>query len=113
MDKINYQHIGLANGRWNELTLNQQFGNIGSEISRALKSKNETRMLQCIDRALELTDITIKSFISKNHSTKELCRSREILCDYFYGNNIYKSNEKSIQKYYDDFIFMANKKQQK
>ena len=39
MDCVNYQHQELANGRWKEMPLALQMGNVGSEVSRALKWK--------------------------------------------------------------------------
>jgi len=37
MGEIKYVHRDLAAGRWKELGLSEQMGNIGSEVHRALK----------------------------------------------------------------------------
>ena len=43
-DSMTYQHQEMAAGRWQALTFAEQMGNIRSEVSRAVKAKNdETR----------------------------------------------------------------------
>ncbi len=56
------QHQDLAAGRWNQLSLCEQLGNIGSEVGRAINAKkrgDDQRMNTAIDRALELFYFTI------------------------------------------------------
>ena len=115
MDQISYQHESLANGRWAEMSFAEQMGNVGSEISRAVrwqaKGKRE-RMEQCVFRALELLDLTIdatgRSEVSK---LKELCRAREEVCGYFLGDNEFRSTPEQIMKYYDAFALAAQCRQ--
>lgn len=38
---MNLMHRELASGRWNELSLLEQMGHIGSEVERALKQKKK------------------------------------------------------------------------
>lgn len=38
---MDYQHKSLAEGRWEELSLSQQMGNIGSEVSMAVRWKKK------------------------------------------------------------------------
>ena len=55
-------HVGLAAGRWSQLTLAEQLANIGSEVGRAVRAKstgNERRMIAAMERALELFDLTL------------------------------------------------------
>ena len=40
---MSVQHHELASGRWNELSLIEQLGNVGSEIERALKWKKKNK----------------------------------------------------------------------
>ncbi|MDQ1428945.1 MAG: hypothetical protein QOK39_2421, partial [Acidimicrobiaceae bacterium] len=45
-------HTGLAAGRWHTLTIAEQMGNIGSEVSRALRANangNQTRMWSALE----------------------------------------------------------------
>ena len=113
MDQINFQHADLASGRWAEMPFAEQMGNVGSEISRALrwqaKGKYE-RMEQCVFRALELLDLTIDA-ASKNCQSrlKELCRAREEICDYFLADNELHSSPEQIMRYYDAFALAARR----
>ena len=104
MDQI-IQHKTLRE-TWSEKSLAYQMGNIGSEVSRSLKNKNNHRRFQgCFERALELFDFTIDALQEKCEFGKlqEVCRAREEFCDYFNGNS-FKTDPKKLQKYYDDFV---------
>src|SRR3989344_9359629 len=58
---MTYQHAELAAGRWHKMSLAEQLGNIGSEVSRARRAegKQEERFKAATDRALELFDLTL------------------------------------------------------
>ncbi|MCK5021445.1 MAG: hypothetical protein KAS32_30820 [Candidatus Peribacteraceae bacterium] len=104
-------YTGLANGRWHEFSLSFQMGNIGSEISRALSAKesgNTKRMNDAFDRALDLFDLTISD---PKHigRLKEICRAREVVCDFFVGGNKYSSNGSSLNRYFTDFAMVSRK----
>ena len=83
--------------------------NIGSEVERAIKwrDKNAEYSRFASDRALELLDLTI-SDIKNRSRLKELFRLREVLADYFYFDNIYKSTDQSWQRYFYSFNYAAN-----
>ncbi|RKX93222.1 MAG: hypothetical protein DRP84_08765, partial [Spirochaetes bacterium] len=62
-------------------------------------------------RALELVDFTISdSRNKKGGRLKELCRLREVLADYFFGNNQYNSSEDSWHKYFFAFTWAVRRK---
>lgn len=112
MDQINsFQHKELAAGRWAEMSLAEQMGNIGSEVSRSLRwyGRNERRFQSCSDRALELLDLSILDAQKKGLSARlgELCRAREEFCDYFFGGNSWGTDPARMQRYYDQFISLA------
>lgn len=114
MGEVEYVHKDLAAGRWNEMPFGKQMGNIGSEVSRAIKSKNkgnQERMYSCVERALELIDLTIISCQlsgEKSHGRlKEVLRCRDEICDYFFGYNEYEVNEQLMQKYFDAFAYIV------
>lgn len=93
-------HKDLATGRWFALTAMEQMGNIGSEVERALRSdqKNEIEHRnKAIERMLDLIDLTVKD-PKWIHRLKELLRTREVLCNYFFGNNTYSISAQSLQK---------------
>jgi len=109
---MKYQHKNLANGKWKELSFFQQMANIGSEVIRAInwKDKNSKYSQMAIDRALELLDLTITD--KKNHKRgrlKELLRLRELLVDYFYFDNIYRSRDANWNNYFLAFNYAANR----
>ena len=69
---MSFQHQSLANGKWFELSLCSQMGNIGSEIGRAKKWKDKDAKLfeSAIFRAIELLDLT---FIIHHSSFVDRC----------------------------------------
>ena len=113
MDQMNFQHTDLANGRWAEMPFAEQMGNVGSEISRAIRWQSKgkpERMEQCVFRALELLDLTIDATSKDNRSKlKELCRAREEICDFFLADNKLRSSPEQIMKYYDAFALAAQR----
>jgi hypothetical protein len=109
---MSIEHKELANGRWNKLSLVEQMANVGSEVERTIKwkekgNKEYSDMAFC--RALELMDLTIND--GKNiRRLKEIVRVREVLADYFYSKNEYRSTDKSWRNYFYAFNFAARLK---
>lgn len=104
-------HHSLANGRWQQFTFAEQMANIGSEVGRAIKWKNKNNIEykeKAIIRALELLYLTIEAQ-RKRKGLRELTRLREVLIDYFYCENIYRSTDESLEKYFLPFNFLARK----
>lgn len=82
--------------------------NIGSEVERAMKwreKKTEYSRLAS-ERALELLDLTIDD-VKNRKRLKELFRLREVLADYFYFDNIYKSTDQKWHNYFNAFNYAA------
>lgn len=87
------------------MSLSEQLANIGSEVIRAVKwrQKNEKEHWEyAIERALELFDLTLSDERWKNRA-KEIARMREIVCDFFYGGNQYRSSSISLDNYFFHF----------
>jgi hypothetical protein len=105
----NYIHKNLASGRWSEMSLAEQFGNIGSEVSRAGKQLNKDKNLfnKAVERALELFDLTMMDKRWKGR-LKEIGRAKEVFCDATLGGKEYGSTFQNIQKYFDYFGMAAN-----
>ena len=106
-----YQHKELAEGRWAQMPLVEQMANIGSEVERALNWKtknNPDYSLRAAERALELFDLSLAG--TRNFpQLREIARLREIIADYFYGSNLYRSTETSLKKYFLPFTYAARR----
>lgn len=104
---MSIQHRDLASGRWWQLSLAAQLGNIGSEISRATRwqSKNPALAEGALHRALELFDLTLDDPRLRQFPARlrEVARAREVVADFFAGPNQYRSTAASLQKYFDAY----------
>lgn len=106
----NFFHQELASGRWQELSLIGQMGNIGSEVGRAIKwqeARKTKRAEAAAYRALELFDLTLAD--PKNRTRlREVSRARELFADFFFGENTEAhSTGESWQKYFLAFAIAA------
>lgn len=108
---MSFQHKELAEGRWFQMSLMEQLGNVGSEVSRAINWKNKNNFANsqaAFMRALELIDLTILD--KKNiFRLREVVRMREVLVDFFLDKNQFKSSDSSWQKYFGYFAIAARK----
>lgn len=93
------------------LTLAEQLGNIGSEVSRAIRwsGRNEALARGALDRALELFDLTLDDprHRASSHRLRELARAREVVADFLAGPNEYGSTAATLQKYFDAYALAA------
>ncbi|RLD43740.1 MAG: hypothetical protein DRI89_04090 [Bacteroidetes bacterium] len=106
----NFYHKNLSLGSWQQLSFPEQMANIGSEVERAIKWKNKNKQERsqlAFFRSLELMDFTIADNNNMNR-LGELCRLREVLVDYFFADNQYKSTDILWQKYFRAFTWQAN-----
>jgi hypothetical protein len=107
------QHRDLASGRWWQLSLAEQLGHVGSEISRAVRwtSRNPDMAQGALYRALELLDLTLADPRQRTSLARlrEIARAREVVADFFAGTNQYGSTASSIQKYFDAYAMAARK----
>jgi len=104
-------HARLAAGRWFELTLLEQLGNIGSEVSRAARwrGRDEKLFMGAIERALELFDLTLGDARWRGRR-KEIARAREVLCDIVFGPNSYSTTLEDLDRYFTQFAVAARNK---
>jgi hypothetical protein len=106
---MTFQHKELAAGRWFEMSLAEQLGNVGSEVSRALTRQQRGDVEHCtraVERALELLDLTLADTKHRGR-LREIARIREVLADYFYGNNHFGSSPDLWRRYFDAFAVAA------
>lgn len=105
-----YLHKTLAEGGWQKLTLAEQLGNIGSEVSRAIHSrgKDETLYQGAVTRAFELFDLTLADPRWKGR-LREIARAREVFADAVLGGREYKSTLKDVLRYCDAFALAVRR----
>lgn len=99
-------HQELASGKWQKLSLMEQLGNIGSEISRTInwRGKDEVLFRGAVDRALELFDLTLAD--PRWHGRRqEIARTREVFCDIIFGRQEYQTTLPDLLRYFDQFAY--------
>lgn len=97
------QHTSLAEGRWQQFSLAQQLGHVGSEVSRARKAVgDEQRYWSAATRAFELLDLTINDPRWRLR-LPELLRVREVFADAILGGSEYNSSLEDVDKYFFNF----------
>ena len=100
----------LTKEHWFSLSLNEQLANVGSEVHRIIlrRETDPKRSVAAFDNALDLMDLTLQDpRRKKTPALWELCRVREALADYFYGENEFGSTDKSWEQYFYGFAYAA------
>jgi hypothetical protein len=99
--------------RWWSLSVAEQFGNVGSEISRAIRwsTKNPATAQAALYRGLDLFDLMLDDprYRGSVARLREIARAREVVVDFLAGSNQYCSTGPSLQKYFDQFAFAARR----
>lgn len=107
------EHRELAAGRWFELTLPEQLGNVGSEVSRAARwtARDPEVAAGALHRALELLDLTLADPRHRRSPARlrEIARARETVADFFAGPNQYGSTAASLQRWFDAYAVAARR----
>ena len=81
--------------KWQKLSREKQILNIATELSRTkfwLEKKSEEEVLNCLNRAFGLIDLTIYSW-RQQKGLKELLKFREVL------SRFYISKDKNIEEF--------------
>jgi len=106
------RHRELAE-RWWTLSVAEQLGNIGSEISRATTwtSRDADRARSAFYRALDLFDLTLDDPRHRQSPARlrEIARAREVVVDLFDGHNEYGSTPAGLQRYFDAYAVYASR----
>lgn len=100
----------FESGRWFKMSLIEQMANIGCDVERAIQWKKNGDLEEsrrAFERALELLDFTKADPKNKGVRLKEICRVREGLVDYFFGDNEYASTDECWQQYFYAFNYAA------
>jgi len=97
--------------RWQNQSFYQQSGNIASELSRAVKFRDQhdiDHMNASLRRLLELLDLTIDD--DRNRSRlKELCRFKEVLSDWYCQTHAYDVDPESLKRYSLNLAMLARR----
>jgi hypothetical protein len=91
--------------RWHTLPLVEQLANVGSEIERSLSwasRGNPEYSQKALERGLELLGLTIGDPKYQGRR-RELTRLREVLLDYFLGDNEFGSTPQSWHSYFHPY----------
>lgn len=103
-------HRELAAGRWHQLSLVEQLGNVGAEVGRMRRAhgRNEGRAAGAFERALELLDLTLADSRWRGRR-REIARARELLCDAAAGGREYGSTLEDLDRYFLWFAVAARR----
>ncbi|MDO8676421.1 MAG: hypothetical protein Q7K16_02090 [Candidatus Azambacteria bacterium] len=107
--ELKYFRTTAESGKWFRLSLSEQLGNIGSEVARALNWRQKNAREHCekaLERAMELFYLTLSDPRWK-YRAKEIARAREVINDFFYGDNQYKCDAADIDRYFMQFALAA------
>jgi adenylate kinase family enzyme len=98
--------------RWNKMTIQEQIGNIGSEVGRAIAAKrigNDERLNGTIDRALDLFDATTEGLIAqKSPRVREVLLSRDQFLSLFF-NGTFDEDANKIENYFMQYALAARR----
>ena len=104
-------HKGLTMERWTKLTLCEQLANVGCDIDRTIRWKNQGDLVasrQAFERALELLSLTLMDPKYRGQAKlRELFRTRELLIDHFVYDNEYKTTDQIWSNYFWAFSHAA------
>lgn len=105
-------HAELHKGRWHQLSLMEQMGNIGSEVGRMIQRQKSAQSFQNeFERAAELIDLTKRDPRWHTFSRlKELARLKEVLVAAAEGTNEYNTSLEDIDQYLFQFAYAARLK---
>jgi len=110
--EIKYHKQLAESGKWFELSILEQMGNIGSEVGRAAKwqGKDERNFRGAVERALELFDLTLEDPRWRGMGRwREIATVRMLFCRAVEGDNEYKTSLNDLDKYFLQFAFAARK----
>ncbi len=103
-------HRKLAGGRWFELDLVEQLGNVGSEVERTIRAHragNVQRFESALARALELFDLTTSDPRWHGPRCQEIRRAREEFCRLFFDPDVPEGSAEGLQRYFLGFALAA------
>lgn len=77
--------------------------------SPAKQEGDEGRFDAALDRALELLDLTLADPRWNGPRRREIARTREVVCDFLVGDNVYRSTPELLDAYFLAFAIAARR----
>lgn len=105
-------HPDLASGRWAALRLAEQLANVGSEVERTIRAREEgrpDRFERALQRALDLFDLTARDERWRGHRRREILRAREEFVRLFYGDPPEPHSVRGLRRYFMAFANLARR----
>ena len=94
-------HLEAARASWAKFSLIEQMANIGSEVSRALRAKdNQPRYWGAVARALDLFYLTVEDPRWRGR-LREILRVRELFAAAALGSDEFKTSLQYLEGYFD------------
>jgi|ERR1017187_8151266 hypothetical protein len=95
---------------WSRMTIQEQMGNIGSEVGRSIKAwqaSDTQRFEGALNRALDLFDATTELLVAQQSArTKEVLRSKDQFLRLFFDGN-FKKDADNIERYFMQYAMAA------
>jgi hypothetical protein len=105
-------HPELAAGRWRTLDLCEQLANVGSEVERAIRAREDgkaERFERALDRALELFDLTASDERWRGARLREILRARAEFVRLFFDPNCDPHSAAGLRRYFLAFAVLARR----
>jgi hypothetical protein len=97
--------------RWATYSVVEQLGNVGSEVSRAIRARatgNTVRFEAALVRALDLFDLTATDPRWRGARRREILRAREEFCRLFFDGNADPAVVAATERYFLHLARAAN-----
>ena len=96
---------------WQQFNLYDQLGAVGTEIGRTITWRTNPQFGNpetSFYRGLEYLDLTINDPKNLGPKLKELCRTREVLVDWYFGSELYATSDEDLNRYFEPFAIASN-----
>jgi len=104
-------HLEQARKSWAKFSLEEQLGNIGSEVNRAIRAKKEPEYYWgAISRTLDLFYLTILDPRWRGR-LREIVRVKELFCAAALDSTEFKTTLEDLDRYFNYFALLARVKQ--
>lgn len=104
-------HYRIDRQKWAKLSLLEQMGNIGSEVGRSIKAKqngDQAAWQAALERTLDLFDATTDELVKfKSLRSKEVFRAKDQYLQLFYNPASVEADSQKLEKYFIQLAIAA------